>query len=252
MSSWVGQAIRRGRLTTRYPAEPATELELPMLARAPRPPAVVPDRLGAIAACPVAALSAAGGSGIRADDGRCIRCARCAAHGFDFSGSAECSRPDRAGLLVPPVPSGPGARAVPLRQLGRSVHVFLVDAGSCNACNHEVLALTNPYYDAQRLGIFFTNSPRHADVLLVVGVPTAEMTEPVRRAFEALPSPKAVVAVGVCPIGGGVFQSTPGLAGSLEELVPVDAFVPGCPPAPVSVLDAILGLLGRSRARTEG
>ncbi|HTP55673.1 MAG TPA: NADH-quinone oxidoreductase subunit NuoB [Thermoplasmata archaeon] len=125
--------------------------------------------------------------------------------------------------------------------------MFLVDVGSCNACNLEVIALANPFYDSQRLGVFFTNSPRHADALLVVGVPTEPMVEPVRRAYEAMPGPKAVIAVGACPISGGAFRGNPGLRASIDELVPVDIYVPGCPPTPVQILDAILTLVGRGR-----
>jgi Ni,Fe-hydrogenase III small subunit len=245
MSAWIWQAFRRGILTSRYPRAPASPEEVPAAGRPPRP-----DRPGAAALavdrCPVAAISSTS-----VDDGRCIRCARCLPTGFSFSGPVEASRSTRSGLLAPPSPDAGGASPAPLAALGRSLHLFLIDVGSCDACNREVLALANPRYDASRLGIFFTNSPRHADVLVVVGVPTPEMREPLRRAYEALPGPKAVVAVGVCAISGGVFAGTPGLAGSLEEIVPVDRYVPGCPPPPVAVLDAVLRLAGRGRPDRE-
>ncbi len=147
-----------------------------------------------------------------------------------------------------PSPTGPSPALDGFR---RSLHLFLVDVGSCNACNLEVMALANPYYDASRLGIFFTNSPRHADALLVVGVPTDEMVEPLRRAYDALPAPKVVVAVGVCPISGGVFAGGRGLRGPLDTLVPVDVYVPGCPPTPLNVLDGLLTAIGRGRPRAE-
>ena len=245
--SWIEQAVRRGILTSRYPHEAATEVEVPATGRPPRLPHGTVLSPAAIAACPVAALAET-----TVDQGRCIRCARCLPSGLEFNGPVESAALSRDALVAPSTPSSPPAGvAAPLAALRRSIHVFMVDVGSCNACNLEVLALANPFYDSQRLGIFFTNSPRHADVLLVVGVPTKEMEEPLRRAYEALPSPKAVLAVGVCPISGGVFAGTPGLRSSLEEILPVDGFVPGCPPAPLNVLDGLLQLTGRGRPPAE-
>lgn len=187
------------------------------------------------------------------DQGRCIRCARCLAKGFAFAGLVEASTRRRSDLVwtqgqrlaLPAIDA-------PLGSLGRSLHVFLIDVGSCNACNLEVLAISNPYYDSTRLGIFFTNSPRHADVLLVVGALTEEMAPALKRAYEALPEPKAVVAVGACPISGGVFRGYPGIQDSIESMVPVDVFVPGCPPSPIAVLDGLLRLSGRARQPSEG
>ncbi len=244
-SSWIEAAARRGILSSRYPREAATPAEVPETARAPALEPGLPGRADRAEICPVGAIAFD-----RIDQGLCIRCGRCVREGYRFSGPAEATTFLREDLIEPR--DGAGVRrgeAGPLRALGRSIHVFFVDAGSCNACNLEVLAIANPYYDATRLGIFFTNSPRHADVLLVVGVPTEAMVEPVRRAYEALPSPKAVLAVGACPISGGVFRGNPGLAHVLSDVVPVDAFVPGCPPTPVNVLDGLLRLAGRGRPR---
>ena len=246
MPSWIEQSVARGILTSRYPREEATEVEVPVTGRPPLP-VIAPISIAAVASCPVGAISATA-----VDQGKCIRCARCLPKGFAFTGAVESATRSRAELLGDPPDRNRGARtAAPLAELGRSLHVFMVDVGSCNACNLEVLALANPFYDSQRLGVFFTNSPRHADVLLVVGVPTAEMVEPLRRAYDALPAPKAVVAVGTCPISGGVFAGAPGLAGPLEGLLPVDVFVPGCPPTPVGILDGLLKLAGRDRRSRE-
>ncbi len=246
MGSWIGQSYRRGILTSRFPAAPPSDEERPVTARAVR--AADPRAYAAnIDRCPVGAIAAPG-----VDAGRCIRCARCLAGGLLFVGPESPSRAERAALGPEPDPRPTSAEPAPLRGLGRSLHLYLIDVGSCDACTREVLALANPYYDASRLGIFFTNSPRHADVLLVVGVPTPEMTEPLRRTYDALPAPKAVVAVGVCPIGGGAFAGTPGLDRNLAELVPVDRFVPGCPPTPVAVLEALERLIGRPPAPEGG
>jgi Ni,Fe-hydrogenase III small subunit len=247
-SSWLEAAARRGILTSRYPARSGTADELPITARPPRPDPAAGASRAAVDACPVGAIAADA-----IDQGRCIRCARCLAAGFRFSGPVEASALRRE-ALVEPLDRRPAVAAEPppLGSIRRSIHVFLVDVGSCNACNLEVLALANPFYDSARLGLFFTNSPRHADVLLVVGVPTEEMVEPVRRAYDALPAPKAVLAVGACPISGGVFRGAEGLRPSLADVIPVDAFVPGCPPTPLNVLDGLLRLVGRARPLEEG
>jgi len=246
--SWIQRAVERGIVTSRYPDRAATADEVPATGRGPCPPHGSEGLRPGAGDCPVEAISPDG-----VDQGRCIRCARCLPAGFAFSGPVEASVAVRAELISPTlVPAASRRESAPLRPLGCSLHVFLVDVGSCNACNLEVMALANPYYDVSRLGVFFTNSPRHADVLLVVGVPTPEMVEPLKRAFEAMPDPKAVVAVGACPISGGAFAGTPGLAAGLSELIPVDRFVPGCPPPPVAVIDAIVALGGRARAPEEG
>ena len=243
MTSWIGRALRRGILSSRYPAVPATPDEVPGTGRPPVVPRGTARSGGARAACPVDAI---GDSTV--DQGRCIRCARCLAEGFAFDGDLEASVRRRVDLewsdgQLHPMP---GVDA-PLAALGRSLHVFLIDVGSCTACNREVLALANPYYDASRLGIFFTNSPRHADVLLVVGALTREMTPALRRTYDALPGPKSVVAVGACPISGGAFRGHPGVEATIDPVVPVDVYVPGCPPTPLAVLDGLLRLAGRSR-----
>ncbi len=247
MPSWLGQAARRGLLTTRYPATPASPPEAPETARPPRPPPGTSVPSAAIDACPVRALDMS-----VVDDGKCIRCSRCIIHGLRYSGPVETSTDTREALVrgIRGVSSPSKARA-PLASFRRSVHVFMVDVGSCNSCNLEVLALANPFYDTTRLGVFFTNSPRHADVLLVVGVPTAEMREPLLRAFEAIPGPKAVVAAGVCPISGGVFAGNPGVLGPVGDILPVDVFIPGCPPTPVNLIDGLLRAAGRSRSEED-
>ncbi len=248
MPSWIGQSVARGIVTSRYPKTAATEDEVPATGRSPIAEVGVDPTSVPAALCPVSAIADG-----RVDQGRCVRCARCIGAGLRFAGPVEGATRTREALIVPSLEAQTDASVTPpLAGFARSLHVFLVDVGSCNACNLEVLALANPYYDLQRLGIFFTNSPRHADVLLVVGVPTRPMVVPLRRAYEALPAPKAVVAVGACPISGGVFAGTPDLAPSLAEVVPVDVFVPGCPPTPVTILDGLLRATGRTRAPSRG
>ena len=135
------------------------------------------------------------------------------------------------------------------RLFGRSLHVRHVDAGSCNACESEVKLLTNPYYDVQRLGIFFTPSPRHADLLLVTGPVTRAMEEPLRATYEAMPDPCLVVAVGACACSGGIFCSSSLTRQGLAEVLPVDVYVPGCPPSPLALIHGLLLALGRVRQK---
>ncbi|HXF93968.1 MAG TPA: NADH-quinone oxidoreductase subunit NuoB [Nitrospiraceae bacterium] len=131
------------------------------------------------------------------------------------------------------------------RVFGRSLHIRHVDAGSCNGCESELQALNNPYYNLHRLGIFFTPSPRFADLLLVTGPVTRPMEEPLRNAYEAMAEPKLVVAVGACACSGGIFPPTAFTLGGVDRIVPVDVYIPGCPPPPVALMHGLLVAVGR-------
>lgn len=133
------------------------------------------------------------------------------------------------------------------RVFGRSLHVLHIDVGSCNACESEVLALSNPQYNFHRFGVFFTPSPRHADVLLVTGALTPAMAQVLRSTYEAMPRPRLVIAAGVCTLSGGVFRESRQFAGPVESVVPVDVYITGCPPAPRALLQGILQAVGRKR-----
>lgn len=131
------------------------------------------------------------------------------------------------------------------RRLGRSLHVRHLDAGSCNGCDWELAALMNPYHDIQRLGIDFVASPRHADLLLVTGVMTRNLEEAAWRTYEAMPEPRLVVAVGACAISGGVFAGTYAARDGIADVLPVDVYVPGCPPRPEALIHGLLVAVGR-------
>jgi Ni,Fe-hydrogenase III small subunit len=136
------------------------------------------------------------------------------------------------------------------RQLfARSLHIREVDAGSCNGCELEISALGNPYYDLERFGLHFVASPRHADCLLVTGPVTRNMAEPLRRTYDATPDPKIVIAIGDCAINCGVFKNSYAVIGSVDKVIPVDLFVPGCPPEPVDILRGILHALGKLQGK---
>ena len=124
--------------------------------------------------------------------------------------------------------------------LGRSLAIREVDAGSCNGCELEIVALNNPVHDIERFGIHFVASPRHADMLLVTGPVTRNMELALCKTYAATPEPKIVVAVGACGISGGIFGVNYATRGGVDQVIPVDVFIPGCPPRPQALLHGIL------------
>ena len=150
---------------------------------------------------------------------------------------------------------GPGAGAEAVRELiaslddlsrrvlGRSLSIRQVDAGSCNGCELEIHALNNAFYDLERFGLRFVASPRHADVLLVTGPVTKNMRMALERTYNATPGPKWVVAVGNCAVDGGMFAGSYAVTGGVDQVVPVDLHIRGCPPTPTDLLKGLLALL---------
>jgi Ni,Fe-hydrogenase III small subunit len=128
-------------------------------------------------------------------------------------------------------------------RLGRSLSIRQVDAGSCNGCELEIHALNNAFYDLERLGLRFVASPRHADVLMVTGPVTKSMRQALLRTYNATPDPKWVVAVGNCAADGGIFAGSYAVVGGVEEVVPVDLHIRGCPPSPTELLKGLMALL---------
>ncbi len=127
---------------------------------------------------------------------------------------------------------------------GRSLHIRTIDTGSCAVCESEIRLLAAPHYDLHRLGLFFTPSPRHADVLLVTGPAVRAFDPALMKTYHAMPEPKLVVAVGACPLGG-VYGEDELVHGRLENVLPVDVFIPGCPPSPLALLHGLLVAVGR-------
>jgi len=154
----------------------------------------------------------------------------------------------RAGIASEPPPEPDDALRTPahavqaelLATLGRALAVRHVDAGSCNACELEVHALENPYYNLEGLGMRFVASPRHADLLLVTGPVARNMELALRRTWEAVPDPKLVVAIGDCGLGCGLLGENYATRGAVSSVIPVDVAVPGCPPPPLEILRGIL------------
>ena len=129
------------------------------------------------------------------------------------------------------------------RVLGRALSIREIDAGSCNGCELEIHALNNPVYDVERFGLRFVASPRHADVLVVTGPVTANMKMALERTYHATPDPKWVVALGDCACTGGLFKGSYACVGAVENVVPVDLRIPGCPPRPVEILRGLIALI---------
>ena len=128
-------------------------------------------------------------------------------------------------------------------KLGRSLSLRHIDAGSCNGCELEIHALSNAFYDLERFGLHFVASPRHADVLLVTGPVTKNMREALLHTYNATPDPKWVVALGGCAIDGGVFAGSYAVAGSVNDVIPVDLHISGCPPSPMTILKGLIALV---------
>ncbi len=122
----------------------------------------------------------------------------------------------------------------------KSLWVFHLNTGSCNGCDIEIVAGLTPRYDLERFGIKLVGSPKHADVLLVTGPVTGRMLDKVKRVYEQTPDPKAVIVVGACGTSGGVFYSSYNISGSVDKVIPVDVYVPGCPPRPEAIINGVL------------
>jgi Ni,Fe-hydrogenase III small subunit/ferredoxin len=258
MSIWVLRGLRDGVVTTRWPARPDEYADSWQGPATVAPGTAVVD-VGRL--CPTGAIQDHGGR-VHVDQGKCVLCGRCVAARPDlFAWSAGATRPGAAALarqaLV--VPGEPGtdvaveaartALAARTAALRRSVHVRHVDTGSDGSEEWEVQALLGPVYDIHRLGVFFTASPRHADVLLVTGAGTAGMTGPLRTTYEGMPDPKVVIAAGTDAVSGGLLADR--LTG-ISAIVPVDVWVPGSPPSPFEILTALLVATGMLAGGREG
>src|ERR1035437_6105933 len=236
------------------------------------------DARPAAEACPTGAIALKDSNGTRqvtVDYGRCIFCGECEAASAD--GAVRMTRnfelavsnrrdliqiaeytlhPDGQHAGLQSTTSGPGTEELAKRiataiqnLLGRSLAIRQVDAGSCNGCEQEIVALNNPVHDIERFGIHFVASPRHADMLLVTGPVTRNMELALRKTWAATPDPKVAVAVGACGISGGIFGTNYASLGGVDAVIPVNVYIPGCPPRPEALLYGILLALGQVRQR---
>jgi Ni,Fe-hydrogenase III small subunit/NAD-dependent dihydropyrimidine dehydrogenase PreA subunit len=258
MLEWIPRGLRKGRITTGYPRRPEpppTGFQGPIEVLDTR---AAGNRL--VELCPTGAIAVDETGSLSVHHGRCIGCGACvraAPRQFAFAQRYETGSPARE-LLVDRGPLEPGGPAVgsanlPLgmqaRALRRSIHVRHVDAGSDGSEEWEIQALWNPYYDIQRLGFFLTSSPRHADILIVTGGVTQPMRGPLERTWEVMPAPKALIAAGTDACSGGLAAATGLCAGGVNQVLPVDIYVPGSPPSPIALLDGLLQAVGLLRAQ---
>jgi Ni,Fe-hydrogenase III small subunit/ferredoxin len=267
VSIWALRGLRDGVVTTPWPRRPdeyaetwrgpalafSTEGGLASTATEDGPNGPIGSAVERL--CPTGAIQAA--NPLRVDQGRCILCGRCVQARPDlFAWSAGAVGPNAAALVRTAliVPGGPEtdddiaaartALAARVAALRRSVHVRHVDTGSDGSAEWEIQALLGPVYDVHRLGVFFTASPRHADVLLATGVGAPGMAEPLRTTYAGMPAEKVVIAVGTDAISGGLLGAP---LGGVADHVPVDIWVPGDPPGPFGILRALLLAMGRLR-----
>ena len=254
MLQWLARGLHKGRITTRYPARDE-----------PAPPGFQ-GRIRVLEAsaassviarvCPTAAITVDEVGRVRLDRGRCILCGDCVrAHPdrFAFETRYPTASNSRRALITgaDEHDSEPLRRALGdrMRMLRRSIHVRHIDCGSDGSEEWEIQALWNPYYDIQRLGFFLTAAPRHADILLVTGAVTAPMRAPLERTWNVMPEPKALLAVGTEACTGALTGGA--TAGGVDQVMPVDVYVPGSPPSPIAIMHGLLLATGVLRAARE-
>ncbi len=241
--------VKQGRRTIAFPpAEPG------LSDRFRGAPRLAPERCRAgcracVEVCPTQAIAAAGSLAL--DLGRCLFCGDCVTAceqgAIDFSREYRLAARTRADLVVSreAVPRMLALGRATRRLFGRSLRLRQVSAGGCNACEADTNVLGTVTFDLGRFGVQFVASPRHADGLLVTGPVSRNMELALRKTYEAVPSPRLVIAVGACAISGGPYAGHEEVLGGAAGLLPVDLFVPGCPPHPLTILDGLLRLLGR-------
>jgi Ni,Fe-hydrogenase III small subunit/NAD-dependent dihydropyrimidine dehydrogenase PreA subunit len=251
MWSLVRERLRQGKRTSPYPRE------LPVLpdrfrGRPTIDAARCPDGCQAcVDACPTDAITSTAPHELRIDLGRCLFCTDCVQAcpegAIQYTQDHRLATRTRADLVT----DGRSLRLAEAlaettrRLFGRSLKLRQVSAGGCNGCESDVNVLNTVVFDLARFGIQFVASPRHADGLLITGAVTANMRLALEKTYSAVPAPKIVIAVGACAISGGPYVDHPEIHNGADGIVPVDLYVPGCPPHPLTILDGLLHLLGR-------
>jgi len=247
MWKWVWEGLKTGIVTTAYPAQVETAFGVSpgCPAGLPRISATSQEAEEVVSCCPSGALKRQDRQ-VSFQKQQCIHCYRCLRQLTPPLEWESLGNYEWAVYLRPATEGGEKFG----RSFRRSLHLRVVDAGACGACLSEIEQLNKPYYNMHRLGFFLTPTPRDADVLLVAGPVTDHMRLPLLKAYEAMPTPKGVIALGACAIFGGIFGAGFASLGGVSNLIPVDILVPGCPPPPLAILHALLALVGRAQAET--
>jgi Ni,Fe-hydrogenase III small subunit/Pyruvate/2-oxoacid:ferredoxin oxidoreductase delta subunit len=247
----IRERLRQGHRTSAYP------VELPVLpdrfrGRPVLDAAKCPEGCRECAeVCPTDAIKASNGSRLQLDLGRCLFCTECAAacphDAIQFTTDYRLATRSRQDLLLngQPLKLAQALDDKARRLFGRSLKLRAVSAGGCNGCEADVNVLNTVVFDLGRFGIQFVASPRHADGLLITGPVTDNMKLALLKTYEAVPAPKIVIAVGSCAIAGGPYIGHAEVHNGADSVVPVDLYIPGCPPHPWTILDGLLRLLGR-------
>ncbi len=254
MALWTLFGLVSGKATTPWPRTGEESGQQGVLGMPRYNPAGCRDGCAECAAvCPTHAIEALDGR-LAVDYGRCVVCQLCTeacpTGAMTPSEDWAFGVTDRQDLHWSDASAPSFGVAAPEREaFRRSLHIRHVDAGSCNGCESELQALNNPFYNLHRLGIFFTASPRFADLLLVTGPVTHAMREPLTTAYEAMAEPRWVMAVGTCAVSGGISGGNYASGTGLEGVLPVDVYLPGCPPNPAAIMEALLMFLDRAPQR---
>ncbi|HSP17389.1 MAG TPA: 4Fe-4S dicluster domain-containing protein [Thermoanaerobaculia bacterium] len=242
---------RQGYRTMPYPDGAAPALPAHFRGAPAIDPSKCPDGCRACAeACPTDAITFADGGPVL-DLGRCIFCPECESAcpegAITFTDDYRLAARTRADLQSPERKLAEALDARLRSLFGRSLKLRVVSAGDCNGCAADVNVLGTIGWDIGRFGIEYVASPRHADGLVIMGPVTENMRVAVKKTYDAIPEPKLVIAVGACAISGGIYAGHPEQHNGAESVVPVDLFIPGCPPHPLTILDGMLRLLGRMK-----